>query len=438
MSMASPSRPTAIGPPESMTKSAPDQIWSPSYRSGRFGRQRGEEPPGGGVVREHQRGDPQLAGVDSRSAGDRRERRAVGPVRHLHDVGTVVVRAVRAHEAQVHRLRAGAEQLAGAPTASCPPSRRGTRAIGRSRRRARATRCSRTRDRSPRRGPSGRSTAASNASSAPTTSSRSIPRSRARWFLVPAGITTMGMPRSAAMLATSACDPSPPAMPMTSAPRSIASRARSSMSSPGWSTTGSMPRVRHSSARWNFSAFPPPDFRFMISTPCSAAGTGVPVVALLLSVRTSRESAYRASATATTRRASRHTTDHTADSETTIAATNATAATPNATATMRAVPARVSAYHTASTMTTSSANTATSGPTRSIASTTVEIATTTTSAIDRIAATRRGSAGFELVVAVRTRPPPPPAPQDPTPRPRPRHRSGAGLPWDDTIASHAG
>ena len=172
------------------------------------------------------------------------------------------------------------------------------------------------------------------------------------------------------------------------------------MSSPGWSTTGSMPRLRHSSARWNFSAFPPPDFRFMISTPCSAAGTGVPVVALLLSVRTSRESAYRASATATTRRASRHTTDHNADSETTIPATNATAAIPNATATMRAVPARVSAYQTANTMTTSSTNTATTGPTRSIASTTVEIATTTTSAIDRMAARRRAMDGRSVGVVI--------------------------------------
>ena len=138
----------------------------------------------------------------------------------------------------------------------------------------------------------------------------------------------------------------------------------------------------------------------MISTPCSAAGTGVPVVALLLSVRTSRESAYRASATATTRRASRHTTDHSADSEITTAAINATAAITNATATIRVVPARVRAYHTATTMTTSSANTAITGPSRSIASTTVEIATTTTSAIDRIAARRRAMDGRSVGVVI--------------------------------------
>ena len=131
----------------------------------------------------------------------------------------------------------------------------------------------------------------------------------------------------------------------------------------------------------------------MISTPCSAAGTGVPVVALLLSVRTSRESAYRASATATTRSASRHTSDHPADSETTTATTAATAAIPSAAATSRAVPARVKAYHPSSTMTASRANTATRGPTRSSASTTVAIATTTTSTIDRIAARRRAADG---------------------------------------------
>ena len=45
-------------------------------------------------------------------------------------------------------------------------------------------------------------------------------------------MTTIGTPRSAAMLATSACEPSPPAMPTTSAPRSMASRASWSRSSP--------------------------------------------------------------------------------------------------------------------------------------------------------------------------------------------------------------
>ena len=87
-----------------------------------------------------------------------------------------------------------------------------------------------------------RSTASSKASSAPTTSSRSSPRSRAKWFRVPAGMHTRGTSARMATDATNACEPSPPAMPMTSAPRSIAAWASSSRSSPGWSTTGSMPR----------------------------------------------------------------------------------------------------------------------------------------------------------------------------------------------------
>ena len=40
---------------------------------------------------------------------------------------------------------------------------------------------------------------------------------------------------------------------------------QASRSSPGPRTIGSIPRFRHSSTRWNRSAFPPPDFRFMIS-----------------------------------------------------------------------------------------------------------------------------------------------------------------------------
>ena len=58
-------------------------------------------------------------------------------------------------------------------------------------------------------------------------------------------------------------------MPMTSAPPSIARRASSSRSSPGWRTTGSMPRRRHSSTRPNRSTLPPPDFAFMRRTPCA-------------------------------------------------------------------------------------------------------------------------------------------------------------------------
>ncbi len=58
------------------------------------------------------------------------------------------------------------------------------------------------------------------------------PRSRAKWLRVPAGITTIGMPCRLATEATSACEPSPPAMPMTSAPRATASSASASRSEP--------------------------------------------------------------------------------------------------------------------------------------------------------------------------------------------------------------
>ena len=56
------------------------------------------------------------------------------------------------------------------------------------------------------------------------------------------GCRRAGRPARMATEATSAWEPSPPAMPITSAPRSMASWASSSRSSPGWSTTGSMPR----------------------------------------------------------------------------------------------------------------------------------------------------------------------------------------------------
>ena len=66
------------------------------------------------------------------------------------------------------------------------------------------------------------STPSVNASSAPRTSSRSRPRSSAKWFRVPAGMQTWATSRRAATVATSACEPSPPAIPMTCAPRATA------------------------------------------------------------------------------------------------------------------------------------------------------------------------------------------------------------------------
>ena len=100
---------------------------------------------------------------------------------------------------------------------------------------------------------------------------------------MPAGTTTMGNPISAATVPTIAWEPSPPAMPRTSTPLAATSRTTCSQSWPGSSTTGRMPRLVHSSTRWNRSALPPPDLRFMNRTPRVAAGTGVPSVSLCLS-----------------------------------------------------------------------------------------------------------------------------------------------------------
>ena len=98
-----------------------------------------------------------------------------------------------------------------------------------------------------------------NASSAPTTSLRSMPRSRAKWFRVPAGTHTYGRSCSAATAATAACDPSPPAMPRASAPARTAAVARVVRSSPGSKRIGSMPRARHCATRSKRAAFPPPE-----------------------------------------------------------------------------------------------------------------------------------------------------------------------------------
>jgi hypothetical protein len=78
-----------------------------------------------------------------------------------------------------------------------------------------------------------RSTPSANASTAPTTSLRSSPRSSAKWCRVPAGTHMYGTLCRAAAEATSAWEPSPPATPIASAPRAMASSASWSRSSPG-------------------------------------------------------------------------------------------------------------------------------------------------------------------------------------------------------------
>ena len=59
-----------------------------------------------------------------------------------------------------------------------------------------------------------------------------------------------------------------------------------------------MPRLVHSSTSWNRSALPPPDLRFMNSTPCFAAGTEMPSTSAALSFRTLPPSANLARAAA--------------------------------------------------------------------------------------------------------------------------------------------
>src|SRR5690242_9002975 len=118
-----------------------------------------------------------------------------------------------------------------------------------------------------------RSSPSTKASRAPTTSAGSMPRSRAKWFLVPAGMHTYGRSCSAATAATAPCDPSPPAMPMASAPACTAATASAAGSSPRSNTIGSMPRARHWRTSSKRSALPPPERGFTMSA--GAAGRAV-------------------------------------------------------------------------------------------------------------------------------------------------------------------
>ena len=79
---------------------------------------------------------------------------------------------------------------------------------------------------------------------------------------VPAGMQAKGRSCSAAIEATSAWVPSPPAAARPSAPAATASRTSCSRSSPGFSSIGSIPRARASSGRLLLTALPPPDLGF--------------------------------------------------------------------------------------------------------------------------------------------------------------------------------
>ena len=88
---------------------------------------------------------------------------------------------------------------------------------------------------------------------------RSRPRSRAKWFLVPAGTRRKGRSRSAATPATSAMDPSPPATPRRSAPSSAACLASSRRLLPGSIVTTVAPARCACLARSSRAAFPRPE-----------------------------------------------------------------------------------------------------------------------------------------------------------------------------------
>jgi len=110
----------------------------------------------------------------------------------------------------------------------------------------------------------------------------------ARWLRVPAGTHTNPTPLAAATPATSAWEPSPPAIPITSAPPATACSASRRRSSPGASTTGSIPRRRASETRLKRSTLPPPDLGFISRTGRVAGPTGSPGVGLVFSDRMSR------------------------------------------------------------------------------------------------------------------------------------------------------
>ena len=124
-----------------------------------------------------------------------------------------------------------------------------------------------------------RSRPAVKASRAPTTSWRSTPRSRAKWLRVPAGTQTKGRPCADATAATTAIEPSPPATPSASAPRSTASVTKAARSWPGWRMTGSIPSSRARRSSDSRVAVPPPERGLMNSTAWSGRATGCQPIA---------------------------------------------------------------------------------------------------------------------------------------------------------------
>ncbi len=191
-----------------------------------------------------------------------------------------------------------------------------------------------------------RSWAFANTSSAPTTSSRSTPRSSAKWLRVPAGTHTNGTSCSDATPATRACEPSPPAIPSTSAPRAIASRASSARSSPRSSITVSMPCACASATNWGL-ALPPPDQRLRIRTGRLAGPTGAPRAPSSSMVDGSLRNAVRANHAKARTRTRTATSPPMLWLRSNVANAVATAATATTDATSRTAPRRVTTYHAA-------------------------------------------------------------------------------------------
>ena len=181
---------------------------------------------------------------------------------------------------------------------------------------------------------------ASKASRHPTRSDGSRPRSSAKWFRVPAGMHTYGSSWRIATSATSAWEPSPPAMPITRAV-SAASSASARRSWPACSSIALIPRARASSVRFARPARPSPE-RGLTSSTAPAVRGRLPGGRDEASGRVARRAAapYTSRATASTP-ASRAPRSRMAASPPAMAATSATRAT------VRLGPRWVSAVHPA-------------------------------------------------------------------------------------------
>ena len=248
-------------------------------------------------------------------------------------------------------------------------------------------------------------------------SSRSSPRSRAKWFRVPAEMTIIGMSRLAAMPATRAWVPSPPATPSRSAPMStacLASAATSMIPGPSRRET-SAPSAVALSLSPNFATFPPPDLGFMITNGCAGGGAAC---SRGLSGERPPRSAARPAATATAARTTLSATSHSrpATAYTTITTTGA--ATSTASASQRTRPRWARNHHAAAQAIASPARPTTSAVTLRRA----PASTSTTTAAAAAANASRASQRWPLVAAEGAPGGPPAAPVrfgPPVPRTRP-------------------